>query len=168
MPETEDIDDGDVTWRFDTAFLTSRWTCTWGRGCLGILDRPAPELLQGCCSVGAQIDGEDEARRIAGLAATLDPDGFQFHGEADAGGLFEQREGAPNTRVVDGACIFLNRPGFPAGPGVGASASCAALARVFAPRCGASTIVMFRPSCLADVSMKPCSATSAPRRCNSR
>jgi len=37
----------------------------------------------------------------------------------------------------------------------GASASCAALARVFAPRCGASTIVMLRPSCLADVSTKP-------------
>src|SRR6478752_3497451 len=38
----------------------------------------------------------------------------------------------------------------PCGRCVGASASCAALARVFAPRCGASTIVMFRPSCLAD------------------
>src|SRR6185312_16751765 len=35
---------------------------------------------------------------------------------------------------------------------LGASACCAALARVFAPRCGASTIVMLRPSCLADVS----------------
>jgi hypothetical protein len=114
---TEEIDDGDVTWRFDTDFLTSRWTCTWGRGCLGILAEPTPELMQGCCSVGAQIDGEDEALRVAGLAATLDPAGFQFHAEATAGGVYEERDGAPNTRVVDGACIFLNRPGFAAGAG---------------------------------------------------
>ena len=117
MPGTEDIEDGDVTWRFDVGFLTSRWTCTWGRGCQGILSEPSPALMQGCCSVGAQIDGEDEARRIAGLAATLDPAGFQFHAEASSGGLFEERDGAPNTRVVEGACIFLNRPGFPAGAG---------------------------------------------------
>src|SRR5262249_24685561 len=38
---------------------------------------------------------------------------------------------------------------------LGASACCAALARVFSPRCGASTIVMLRPFCLADVSTKP-------------
>ena len=51
---TTDIVDGAVTWRFDDAFLTSNWTCIWGRGCLGILDEPAPELGQGCCSVGAR------------------------------------------------------------------------------------------------------------------
>lgn len=114
----EEIVDGDVTWRFDRAFLTSNWTCTWGRGCQGILDRPAPELQQGCCSVGAQIDGDDEALRVAGLAATLDPEHFQFHAEASSdAGIYEEREGAPNTRVVDGACIFLNRPGFVGGEG---------------------------------------------------
>ena len=113
----EEIVDGEVTWRFDRSFLTSTWTCTWGRGCLGILDHPAPELQQGCCSVGAQLDGDDEARRVAGLAATLDPAVFQFHDEAVAAGVFEEREGAPNTRVIDGACIFLNRPGFAGGAG---------------------------------------------------
>src|SRR5271163_2677087 len=41
-----------------------------------------------------------------------------------------------------------------AGPAPGSS-GCRALARVFAPRCGARTIVMLRPSCLADVSTKP-------------
>ena len=29
----------------------------------------------------------------------------------------EKEDGARKTRVVDGACIFLNRPGFPAGAG---------------------------------------------------
>src|SRR5271156_2601090 len=42
-----------------------------------------------------------------------------------------------------------------AGWGVGPLASWAARARVFAPRCGANTIVMLRPSCLADVSTNP-------------
>src|SRR5262249_25650616 len=42
----------------------------------------------------------------------------------------------------------------PAGPAAGPS-GCRARARVLAPRCGASTIVMLRPSCLAEVSTKP-------------
>jgi hypothetical protein len=119
-PVTE-IVDGDTTWRFDDTFLTSRWTCIWGRGCLGIHDQPAPELGQGCCSVGAQLDGVDEAMRIAALADTLAPGRFQFHAEAAAGGVFAPgivTEGGPAaTRVVEGACIFLNRPGFAGGAG---------------------------------------------------
>jgi hypothetical protein len=113
--ELEEIADGDTVWRFDRAFLTSNWTCIWGRGCLGILEEPAEHLQQGCCSVGAEIDGADEARRIAGLAATLAPEGFQFHAEAEAHGVFS--DDRSNTRVVEGACIFLNRPGFAGGAG---------------------------------------------------
>ena len=111
-----EVADGDTTWRFDSTFLTSNWTCIWGRGCLGILPEPAPELGHGCCSIGAEIDSDDEARRIAALAATLDPALFEHHAAAAAGGVF----GDParrSTRVVDGACIFLNRTGFPGGAG---------------------------------------------------
>src|SRR3954463_11766476 len=84
----EEIDDGDTVWRFDRAFLTSNWTCIWGRGCLGILPHPAPELAQGCCSLGADIDGDDEGRMISALAATLDPELFEHHADATADGLF--------------------------------------------------------------------------------
>ena len=111
-----EVADGDTTWRFDSTFLTSNWTCIWGRGCLGILPEPAPELGHGCCSIGAEIDSDDEARRIAALAATLDPALFEHHAAAAAGGVF----GDParrSTRVVDVACIFLNRTGFPGGAG---------------------------------------------------
>jgi len=111
-----EVGDGDTTWRFDSAFLTSNWTCIWGRGCLGILPEPAAELGHGCCSIGAEIDGDDEARRIAALASTLDPARFEYHATAAAGGVF----GDPtrrSTRVVEGACIFLNRAGFPGGAG---------------------------------------------------
>ncbi len=112
----EEIVDGDTVWRFDTDFLRSNWTCIWGRGCLGILPEPAEQLGQGCCSIGADLDGEDEARTIGALAATVDPDRFQHHAEAAAGGVFSD-ETRTATRVVDGACIFLNRPGFPGGTG---------------------------------------------------
>jgi hypothetical protein len=112
----EEIVDGDTVWRFDAEFLTSRWTCLWGRGCLGILDEPAEHLGQGCCSVGAELDGEDEARMISALAATLQPQRFQHHAEAEAAGIFRD-EKRDATRVVDGACIFLNRPDFEGGAG---------------------------------------------------
>ena len=115
----EEIREGTTVWRFDVEFLRSNWTCIWGRGCAGILPEPAPELGQGCCSVGAVLDGEEEARAISALAATIDPTRFQHHAEATSGGVFapatEEAEHA--TRVVDGACIFLNRPGFPGGAG---------------------------------------------------
>jgi hypothetical protein len=111
-----EVQDGRVTWRFHAGFLRSNWTCTFGRGCLGILDRPAPELEQGCCSVGADLGDEDEARLVSALAAMLAPEIFQHHGEAASGGIFKD-ERRDATRVVDGACIFLNRPGFAGGGG---------------------------------------------------
>ena len=120
-PEThrdgyEVIDDGQTVWHVDRGFVTSNWTCIWGRGCLGILEHPAPELNQGCCSVGAHLDGDDEAATIGGLAATLEPERFQFHEAAATGGVYADAA-RTNTRVVDGACIFLNRPGFAGGEG---------------------------------------------------
>jgi hypothetical protein len=112
----EEIDAGDTVWRFDSGFLRSNWTCLWGRGCLGILPEPAPHLGHGCCSMGADLDGEDEARRISALAATLEPDRFEHHADARADGIFAD-ETRSSTRVVDGACIFLNRPGYDGGAG---------------------------------------------------
>ncbi|HEY2303799.1 MAG TPA: hypothetical protein VGH66_17990 [Acidimicrobiales bacterium] len=115
-PLVEEIRAGATTWRFETAFLQSTWTCIWGRGCLGILPSPAPERGEGCCSIGADLDGEDEARLISALAATLAPEGFQHHDEARGGGIFADGTRS-STRVVDGACIFLNRPGWSGGAG---------------------------------------------------
>ncbi len=111
-----DIVDGATTWRFDAEFLQSRWTCIFGRGCLGILDEPAEHLGQGCCSVGAELDGEDEARLVGALAAMLEPEGFERHADAASAGVYADERRAA-TRVIDGACIFLNRPGFPGGAG---------------------------------------------------
>ena len=115
-PEFEEIDDGTTLGRCERSFFQSNWTCIWGRGCQGILDEPAPELGEGCCSVGAELTDVNEALNIDAFAAILQPERFQYHEAALVGGVFA--DGArTNTRVVDGACIFLNRPGFPGGAG---------------------------------------------------
>jgi hypothetical protein len=101
-PPITEISDGDTTWRFDRSFLTSSWTCIWGRGCLGILSQPVAELGHGCCSIGADLDGDDEARRIGALAATLEPSRFEYHATAAEGGVFGD-SARSSTRVVDGA-----------------------------------------------------------------
>lgn len=111
----EQVDDGDTTWRFERTFLRSSWRCIWGRGCLGIGAEPAPDLALGCCSLGADLD-DDEAPTISALAATLGAERFEHHAEAAAAGVFAD-ETRRATHVVDGACIFLNRPGFPGGAG---------------------------------------------------
>jgi hypothetical protein len=105
--------DGTV-WSIDMAFLSSNWACIWDQGCKGIGDVAAPELGHGCCSVGAQMLDADEGMRISALGAMLHPDRFEHFSEAREAVLTEDRSA---TRVVDGACIFLNRPGFAGGPG---------------------------------------------------
>ncbi len=114
--EIDDPEDFQRRWRLQVDFLNSNWTCIWGRGCQGILDDPAEDLGQGCCSLGAEMFDEDEARLTSAMAAMIDSRRFQYHAEAERAGIFSD-ESATNTRVVDGACIFLNRPGFAGGAG---------------------------------------------------
>lgn len=103
-------------WSVDLDFLASNWTCIWGAGCVGIGDEEDPESMQGCCSVGAEMLDENESMLTAALAATLDPARFQYAAAAASGGVFSD-ETLTNTRVIDGACIFFNRPGFAGGVG---------------------------------------------------
>ena len=109
----------DRTWVFDVTFLTSAWTCIYGRGCQGVLTGPAPELEQGCCSYGAHfVDDDDEATTLA-HAARLTPEQWQMRDVAirKGGATKRNKSGEIKTRLVDGACIFLNRPGFEGGIG---------------------------------------------------
>jgi len=111
------------TWVFDATFLRSNYTCIYGCGCKGILDQPTPELEQGCCSYGAHfVDAEDVAT-VDGFVARLGPEHMQFHadlldnGYTMAGELGDDGEPTVVSRLVDDACIFLNRPGFEGGVG---------------------------------------------------
>ncbi len=111
--------DEDRTWVFDVTFLTSPWTCIFGRGCQGVLTGPAPELDQGCCSYGAHFTGAADLARTTKMAAKLTDDQWQHRKVAHrrGGPLKKAADGENVTRLVDDACIFLNRPGFPGGPG---------------------------------------------------
>ena len=58
----------------------------------------------------------DEALRISALGLSLESEIFQYADAATEDGLFSD-ESRSNTRVIDGACIFHNRPGFAGGEG---------------------------------------------------
>jgi hypothetical protein len=106
------------TWRFDVTFLLSHWECIYGNGCQGVLTAPSPELAQGCCSYGAHMTGDEDVARVKAAAKTLTDDQWQFAEQGRRGGVARRgTAGVTVTRLVEDACIFLNRPGFPGGPG---------------------------------------------------
>jgi hypothetical protein len=111
--------DEERTWVFDVTFLTSRWSCIYGAGCQGVLTEAAPEMEQGCCSYGAHFVDEDDEAEMLAQAARLTPAQWQHHaaGQRKAGPTKTNKAGEIKTRLVDGACIFLNRPGFDGGAG---------------------------------------------------
>jgi hypothetical protein len=110
-------DDGfERTWVFDVTFLTSNWMCIFGQGCQGVLTGPAPELVQGCCSYGAHFVDKKDVKRVEKYAATLTADEWQNYGTKKSV-VHKNKDGDTVTRLVDDACIFLNRVGFEAGPG---------------------------------------------------
>jgi hypothetical protein len=111
--EFVDPDDADTVVRADLTWLTSRWTCIFGRGCRGIEDgRPD----DGCCTHGAHFSDRDDERRVRAAAARLTSREWQHRSAGRRGITTKGSDGDRQTRVVDGACIFLNRPGFD-GPG---------------------------------------------------
>jgi hypothetical protein len=111
--------DEERTWVFDLTFLTSNWRCIFGDGCIGVLTGPAEDLEQGCCSYGAHFVDEDDEATTLEHAARLRPDQWQLMDVAarKGGATKVNKAGEIKTRVVDGACVFLNRPGFPGGSG---------------------------------------------------
>ncbi|MGV3759192.1 MAG: hypothetical protein ACO1PW_06555 [Actinomycetota bacterium] len=108
----------DRTWVFDVTFLVSPWTCIFGRGCQGVLTGPAEELEQGCCSYGAHFIDEDDEAAVHAYADRLTAEQWQHREKGRRKGTTKRaKDGTVTTRLVDGACIFLNRPGFPGGIG---------------------------------------------------
>jgi hypothetical protein len=107
--------DAQVHYRADLTWLTSNWTCIYGTGCQGIYaDRPD----DGCCTLGAHFSDDEDRERTEKLSRRLTARQWQWRGEGRANGVIEiDPDGEPKTRVVDGACIFLNRPGFSGGAG---------------------------------------------------
>lgn len=121
--EFTDPVEGDTVYRCDLTWLTSYWSCIFGSGCQGIYaDRPH----DGCCTLGAHFADADDEARVRKAARQLTKEQWQYKGEARQRGWVELEdedtvaageEPGRKTRVVDGACIFLNRPGWAAGEG---------------------------------------------------
>jgi hypothetical protein len=105
--------------RADLTWLCSRWTCIFGRGCHGVIEGRADD---GCCSHGAFFSDADDVKRVKKFANQLTPETWQFHKVGKKQGITEKdsvgdEENRLRTRKVDGACLFLNRPGFDGGEG---------------------------------------------------
>ncbi len=108
--------DEDRTWLFDATFLRSSWLCIFGQGCQGIYTTPTPEMSQGCCSMGAWFMDEEDVARVERYAARLTDSNWQFRKKA-GDKIWRKRGEDTTSRLVEDACIFLNRPGFAAGAG---------------------------------------------------
>ena len=121
--EFVDPEDSGNVYRCDLTWLTSRWSCIFGQGCPGIYaDRPD----DGCCTLGAHFADEADEKRVGRAVRQLPGRLWQHKRDARQGGWVEVEEAETvgdgelpgrKTRLVDGACIFLNRPGFPGGAG---------------------------------------------------
>jgi len=106
--------------RADLTWLLSRWACVFGTpACQGtVAGRPD----DGCCSHGAFLSDEDDRARVDAAVEELTTDDWQLRVEGlGVDGYLEEddldEEPALRTRRVDGACVFLNRPGFAGGIG---------------------------------------------------
>lgn len=115
--------------------MESHWQCTFGTpNCRGI---SASQPDAGCCIHGAFLSDEEDRDQLYDAAATMPArywqlrpagtDAFLASGEPedlepwlDWDELDDDNgdpEPALKTKVVDGACIFANRPGWPTGAG---------------------------------------------------
>ena len=112
--------DEERTWVFDLTFFLSSWECIYKAGCAGIEEQRAPAKEFGCCVHGAHMSDEEDFTKVLKRTAQLTSKHWQFMDRASRdGGPFtkDPDSGADITKVVDGACIFLNRPDFEAGAG---------------------------------------------------
>ena len=113
--------DPDEVMRCDLTWLTSSYTCIFGRGCRGIY-ADSPDV--GCCTLGAHFSDEDDERRVASYVADLTEAEWQLKPPGvvrpeDWVETDEDGERKTRTVLADGqrACIFHNRSDFGGGAG---------------------------------------------------
>jgi hypothetical protein len=112
------VQEAERTWRFDALFLSSGWHCTFGQGCKGIHPSHDPDRFDGCCTLGAGITDAEDFGVVNNAASTLGSDRWQYANHAKKKNWWKRKpNGDIFTRVVNGGCVFLNRPGFAGGPG---------------------------------------------------
>ena len=112
----EEIDDGDTTWRFDRR--SSRRTGPASGAAAASASSPSRPSTS--ARAAARSAPTSTARTRPGSSAPWPPRSTPRCSSTTprraSGGIFSDERTA-STRVVDGACIFLNRPGFAGGAG---------------------------------------------------
>jgi hypothetical protein len=120
LHEWVSFDDPDEhrTWMVDASFFRSNYMCIYGNGCKGVLDDPTPELMHGCCSFGAHFINDADVKTVKRSSKRLTPKNWANYDVAKKKGWsITANDGTTKTRVVHGACIFHNPPGFEGGTG---------------------------------------------------
>lgn len=113
--EFDDPDNEGQRFRCDLTWLTSKYTCIFGRGCQGIY-ASAPDA--GCCTLGAHFSDADDEARVMTWAKKLTKDLWQNKKIAKKeGAVIKASKNERATRVVNGACIFHNSRDFEGGYG---------------------------------------------------
>jgi hypothetical protein len=112
-------DDETEVFRCDLTWLTSRWTCIFGRtssegGCPGVYET-SPDA--GCCAHGAHFADDSDHQRVAAAVARLTPATWERYDLAVDEWTERDDEGDLKTRAVDGACVFHNSRDFSGGYG---------------------------------------------------
>lgn len=110
------------TWLVDATFLRSRWTCIWGRGCKGTLERDATALNHGCCSHGAHMIDAADVAAVRRAVRRLGPDRWERRAQGSRGRWLVRRHGEGGrleyaTAIRGGVCIFHNSRDFAGGEG---------------------------------------------------
>jgi hypothetical protein len=110
-----DPDEPHERYLFDLSFLTSTYACIYGQGCPGTEGVAGDD--RGCCRFGAHFVDDDDRDRTIEMVDVMGPEYMQHHALAARQGVVEEEDGSERTRMVDGACIFLNRAGWSRGAG---------------------------------------------------
>lgn len=110
------MDPEEEMWLVDATWMLSPWKCVFGQGCQGIDTHPAPEKHIGCCSFGAHFVDKEDRNATKERVKELTPDLWQNYGHKKP---ITKVDGEWVTSLNDegDACVFFNRPGFPAGSG---------------------------------------------------
>ena len=99
-------------WRIDVSLMVSHYGCIYGRGCKGTTS--VPEF--GCCAIGFSHTDHQDAARMDRHVAKLKDEEWQYHQYRK--NWWEKKDEETNGgKIVDGACVFLNRADHPNGPG---------------------------------------------------
>lgn len=128
-------DDPHHIFQIDLTWLESRWACQFGTELCPGIDASQPDV--GCCVHGAYLADETDRDQLYNAVAEMPAHYWQnrpagvdtFLAEADPVQLepwlvwdeLDDDNGEPEpalkTKVVDGACLFANRQGWPTGAG---------------------------------------------------